>query len=376
MPALWVNLTPGVPATSDFMTTGGQGGCLCVNVATNQGYYLKAGDVVTALAGGGGSGTVTSVSVTTANGVSGVVATPTVTPAITITLGAITPSSIAATGTITGTNLSGTNTGDQTITLTGNVTGTGTGSFATTIAAGVVTLAMQANMATGSLVYRKTALAGAPEIQTLATLKTDLLLTGTNSGDQTTVSGNAGSATILQTARNISISGKATAAGGTFDGSAALILNVTAVTLVAGDIPNIAESQVTNLITDLAAKSPLASPVFTGMIYFQQPTPTAKTAAATLTIAELLTGIVTYNGVAAGLTLPTGTLTDAGILAGALAVDRAFEWTVINIGAATATMTAGVGHTYVGAAGVVAATSARFWTRKTAANTFVTYRTG
>jgi len=35
-------------------------------------------------------------------------------------------------------NLSGTNTGDQTITLTGNVTGSGTGSFTATIAAGAV----------------------------------------------------------------------------------------------------------------------------------------------------------------------------------------------------------------------------------------------
>jgi hypothetical protein len=81
--------------------------------------------------------------------------------------------------------LTGTNSGDQTITLTGNVTGSGTGSFATTIGTGVVTLAMQANMATGSLVYRKTAGSGVPEINTLATLKTDLGLTGTNSGDQT-----------------------------------------------------------------------------------------------------------------------------------------------------------------------------------------------
>lgn len=81
--------------------------------------------------------------------------------------------------------LTGTNSGDQTITLTGNVTGSGTGSFATTIAASAVTLAMQANMATASVVYRKTAGAGAPEVQTLATLKTDLGLTGTNSGDQT-----------------------------------------------------------------------------------------------------------------------------------------------------------------------------------------------
>jgi hypothetical protein len=44
---------------------------------------------------------------------------------------------------------------------------------------------MQADMATASLVYRKTAGSGAPEVQTLATLKTDLGLTGTNSGDQT-----------------------------------------------------------------------------------------------------------------------------------------------------------------------------------------------
>jgi hypothetical protein len=42
---------------------------------------------------GGGTGTVTSVSVVTANGVSGSVATATTTPAITLTLGAITPTS-------------------------------------------------------------------------------------------------------------------------------------------------------------------------------------------------------------------------------------------------------------------------------------------
>jgi hypothetical protein len=81
--------------------------------------------------------------------------------------------------------LTGTNSGDQTITLTGNVTGSGTGSFATTIAAGAVGLSQMANMATSSLIYRKTAGSGAPEVNTLATLKTDLGLTGTNSGDQT-----------------------------------------------------------------------------------------------------------------------------------------------------------------------------------------------
>lgn len=61
-----------------------------------------------------GTGTVTSVSVVTANGVSGTVANSTSTPALTLTLGAITPTSVVATGSVTGSNLSGTNTGDQT----------------------------------------------------------------------------------------------------------------------------------------------------------------------------------------------------------------------------------------------------------------------
>jgi len=103
----------------------------------------------------GGTGTVTSVSVVTANGVSGSVATATTTPAITLTLGAITPTSVngitfsgsgslanSGTSSLTGFTgsgtSSGTNTGDQTITLTGDVTGSGTGSFATAIAAGVI----------------------------------------------------------------------------------------------------------------------------------------------------------------------------------------------------------------------------------------------
>ena len=78
-------------------------------------------------------GTVTSVSVASANGVSGTVSNSTTTPAITLSLGNITPTSVLATGTITGSNLSGTNTGDQTITLTGDVTGSGTGTFAATL---------------------------------------------------------------------------------------------------------------------------------------------------------------------------------------------------------------------------------------------------
>lgn len=80
----------------------------------------------------GSGGTVTSVSVVTANGISGSVATATTTPAITLTLGAITPTSVngitfSGSGSISNTGVtaltaftgsgttSGTNTGDQTI---------------------------------------------------------------------------------------------------------------------------------------------------------------------------------------------------------------------------------------------------------------------
>lgn len=88
-------------------------------------------------------------------------------------------------------------------------------SGAITIANSAVTLAKQADMATASVVYRKTAGAGAPEVNTLATLKTDLGLTGTNSGDQTTITGNAGTATALQNARTIG--------GVSFDGTANIV---------------------------------------------------------------------------------------------------------------------------------------------------------
>jgi len=106
-----------------------------------------------------------------------------------------------------------------------------------------------------------------------------------------------------------------------------------------------------------------------------QPTPTAKTATATLTIAELLTGIVTAtSATAVALTLPTGTLSDAGFFS--LSNDIGFDWSVINLGSSTGavTMTAGTAHTYVGNATVAISTSARFRSRRTAANTWVTYR--
>jgi hypothetical protein len=112
-------------------------------------------------------------------------------------------------------------------------------------------------------------------------------------------------------------------------------------------------------------------------LFVAQPTPSAVDASATLTIAQLLTRIITTNSATAvAFTLPTGTLTDAGILDGRLSVDQSFEWNIINIGSAVGvvTVSGGTGNTLVGSGMLAITTSATFRTRKTAANTFVTYR--
>lgn len=69
---------------------------------------------------------------------------------------------IGASSTITGSNLSGTNTGDQTITLTGDVSGSGTGSFTTTINPATVTNAKMANMNAVTMKANATTSAASP----------------------------------------------------------------------------------------------------------------------------------------------------------------------------------------------------------------------
>ena len=114
-------------------------------------------------------------------------------------------------------------------------------------------------------------------------------------------------------------------------------------------------------------------------LYLNQPAVTALSTAGanTLTIAQMLTLIITVTQTAAvTLTLPTGTLTDAGIQGGASAIRNSFDWSVINLGTTSGavTMAAGTAHTYVGNATVAIGTSAGFRTVKTAANTYITYR--
>jgi len=108
------------------------------------------------------------------------------------------------------------------------------------------------------------------------------------------------------------------------------------------------------------------------VIAYNQPDVTSKSAAAILTIAELKTGIIQYTGSTATLTLPTGTLTEGGF--SGIYTNMTFEWSVINTGSGTCSIGATAGHTIVGSISVAAGTSGRFASRRTAANTFVTYR--
>lgn len=103
-----------------------------------------------------------------------------------------------------------------------------------------------------------------------------------------------------------------------------------------------------------------------------QGTPGVLDATGALTAAMMLSGIVTSTtGAAVAGTVPTGTVLDA---AGEFAIGDSFDWSVIATGANAFTVTAATDHTLVGTAVVATVTSGRFRTRKTAANTFVTYR--
>jgi hypothetical protein len=115
--------------------------------------------------------------------------------------------------------------------------------------------------------------------------------------------------------------------------------------------------------------------VRTNTVVTARTAPANSNTSATATASSLLDGLRT--GTPTGnitLTLPTGTDMDAAFQD--LQANQSFEWSVINLAAAThlITVTAAAGHTVVGNMAVAAATSGRFITRKTAANTFISYR--
>ena len=110
-----------------------------------------------------------------------------------------------------------------------------------------------------------------------------------------------------------------------------------------------------------------------------QSAPATATSTATLTIAQLVTGIVlgSPGSSAATYTLPTVALTEA-LLVNAK-VDSSFDFSVTNVdgsGSGIITVAVGTGWTLVGLAtvGATAGTTGRFRARKTGSGTWTLYR--
>lgn len=118
------------------------------------------------------------------------------------------------------------------------------------------------------------------------------------------------------------------------------------------------------------------APVVAGVNY--QATPTSQDTTATLTTAKVMSGVITSThtgGATITLTLPDGADMD---LAGQFDVDEYFDWAIINnasVSGNTVTIAnAASGNNISGPTLIAISASAQFRTRKTAADTFVTYR--
>jgi hypothetical protein len=131
-----------------------------------------------------------------------------------------------------------------------------------------------------------------------------------------------------------------------------------------------------NFYANGTAPNYFAGDLRTDTVVTARTAPNNSNVSATATASSLLNGLRT--GTPTGnitLTLPTGTDMDAAFQD--LQTNQSFEWSVINLAAATHLITvtaAATGHTVVGNMAVAAASSGRFLTRKTAANTFISYR--
>lgn len=132
-----------------------------------------------------------------------------------------------------------------------------------------------------------------------------------------------------------------------------------------------------NFYANNTAPNYFAGDVRTNTTVTCRTSPVNSNVTATATAASLLDGIRTGTPTAdIDLQLPTGTNMDAAFQD--LQANQSFEWSVINLATAASgfdiTVTANTSHTVVGSMVVTGETSGRFLTRKTAANTFVTYR--
>jgi hypothetical protein len=233
---------------------------------------------------------------------------------------------VVTVGTLAASNLSGTNTGDQTITLTGHVTGTGTGSFATSSASKFIlqgttdatTSAAQFLGALGTGIVKNTTTTGVLSIAV--------------AGDFPTLNQNTtGSAATLTTPRTIN--------GTSFDGSTNITVTAAAGTLTGTTLNS------TVVTSSLTSVGTITTGVWNG------------TAITNANLANSTISGVSLGGTLAALTATDATLTFSGSYTGATArtvglnLGNANTWsalqtfgTSISIGGVTAAGATGTGN--------------------------------
>jgi hypothetical protein len=111
----------------------------------------------------------------------------------------------------------------------------------------------------------------------------------------------------------------------------------------------------------------------TGVGFYVQGAITSKSSTTTLTGAEVLTQILNTTVGGLTITMPLGSSLDTAT--GGMPTDSAFMFTVINTAASLSTVAVNTGITSIGSLTVAANASATYKIRKTAASTFVMYRT-
>jgi hypothetical protein len=109
-------------------------------------------------------------------------------------------------------------------------------------------------------------------------------------------------------------------------------------------------------------------------LWVDAPAPTVATGVATLTAAQIKTGIVSTTGTTYTLTLPTGTDIDSSFTGIPLNTNIGFDVSFVNTASGTITIGVNTGVTSLGSLTIATGTSAMFRLRRTAANTYVVYR--
>jgi hypothetical protein len=141
-------------------------------------------------------------------------------------------------------------------------------------------------------------------------------------------------------------------------------------------VVNIGTAGVSGSITNINIGSAVAGALGTISINEQfvtaQPTPASISTTATLTNANIQTGIINTTGTSYTVTMPLGTTLET--LVAWVSVDMGYDFSIINTASGTITMAVNTGVTSLGGLTIVTGDSAQFRIRRTAANTFVLYR--